>query len=286
MCGIAGAFHPKATACSDEVMAAMRDRMAHRGPDGVGHLALAGRALRARPPAPVDHRPVERRQPADGQRAPARVARRLQRRDLQPRRVRRELEALGKYTLDHRPLRHRGAAARLRGVGPRVRQALLRHVRRRHLRRARPRPAGAAPDARPRRHQAALLREDRARRVAVRLGDPRAAGAPGPVAGDGSGRLLALPHLHRDAGAADVVPGIFKLPAGYTHDDRPHRPGDARSSGGTASRTRRRTLTDGGPQRGRRGGRADAPAQAVDRAAHGVGRALRRAAVRRRRFSA
>ncbi len=36
MCGIAGAYHPTAPACPDEVLAAMRDRMPHRGPDGTG----------------------------------------------------------------------------------------------------------------------------------------------------------------------------------------------------------------------------------------------------------
>ena len=36
MCGIAGAFHPTATVCADAVLAAIRDRMPHRGPDGVG----------------------------------------------------------------------------------------------------------------------------------------------------------------------------------------------------------------------------------------------------------
>jgi asparagine synthase (glutamine-hydrolysing) len=52
MCGILGAFHPAADATSDAVLAAMRDRMAHRGPDGTGlwrsadrHCALAHRRL-------------------------------------------------------------------------------------------------------------------------------------------------------------------------------------------------------------------------------------------------
>src|SRR5260221_9940235 len=36
MCGIVGAFHPLGTASSCEEVARMRDRMAHRGPDGVG----------------------------------------------------------------------------------------------------------------------------------------------------------------------------------------------------------------------------------------------------------
>jgi len=36
MCGIVGSFHPLAAASAAHVVAAMRDRMAHRGPDGVG----------------------------------------------------------------------------------------------------------------------------------------------------------------------------------------------------------------------------------------------------------
>jgi asparagine synthase (glutamine-hydrolysing) len=36
MCGIVGSFQPSATATSPEIVARMRDRMPHRGPDGVG----------------------------------------------------------------------------------------------------------------------------------------------------------------------------------------------------------------------------------------------------------
>jgi asparagine synthase (glutamine-hydrolysing) len=36
MCGIVGSFKPGGEACSEPVLARMRDRMAHRGPDGVG----------------------------------------------------------------------------------------------------------------------------------------------------------------------------------------------------------------------------------------------------------
>lgn len=36
MCGIVGSFRPGGQACTPEVLARMRDRMAHRGPDGVG----------------------------------------------------------------------------------------------------------------------------------------------------------------------------------------------------------------------------------------------------------
>ena len=36
MCGIVGSFHPEGRTCDAEVIARMRDRMAHRGPDGCG----------------------------------------------------------------------------------------------------------------------------------------------------------------------------------------------------------------------------------------------------------
>jgi len=36
MCGIVGSFHPSARGATQDVVARMRDRMAHRGPDGCG----------------------------------------------------------------------------------------------------------------------------------------------------------------------------------------------------------------------------------------------------------
>ena len=36
MCGIVGSFHPEGRTCEADVIARMRDRMAHRGPDGCG----------------------------------------------------------------------------------------------------------------------------------------------------------------------------------------------------------------------------------------------------------
>ena len=36
MCGIVGSFKPGGEACAEDVLVRMRDRMAHRGPDGVG----------------------------------------------------------------------------------------------------------------------------------------------------------------------------------------------------------------------------------------------------------
>jgi asparagine synthase (glutamine-hydrolysing) len=52
MCGIVGSFHPGKSSCGPDVIARMRDRMAHRGPDGVGiwtstdrHCTLGHRRL-------------------------------------------------------------------------------------------------------------------------------------------------------------------------------------------------------------------------------------------------
>jgi asparagine synthase (glutamine-hydrolysing) len=36
MCGIVGSFHPEGRTCEADVIARMRDRKAHRGPDGCG----------------------------------------------------------------------------------------------------------------------------------------------------------------------------------------------------------------------------------------------------------
>ncbi|HXI31330.1 MAG TPA: asparagine synthase (glutamine-hydrolyzing) [Vicinamibacterales bacterium] len=52
MCGIVGSFHPAGECCGTDVVSRMRDRMPHRGPDGVGvwmspdhHCALGHRRL-------------------------------------------------------------------------------------------------------------------------------------------------------------------------------------------------------------------------------------------------
>ncbi len=79
--------------------------------------------------------------------------------------------------------------------------------------------------------------------------------------------------------------GIFKIPAGHrvTIDWR----GEASATQWWDCRPDARADAVGaGPQRARGGRRADAAAEAVDRPAHGVGRALRRAAVGRRRLVA
>ena len=41
MCGIVGTFKPGGEAVSDSVLAQMRDRMSHRGPDGVANWRSA-----------------------------------------------------------------------------------------------------------------------------------------------------------------------------------------------------------------------------------------------------
>jgi len=46
MCGIVGSFHPEGRTCDASVLASMRDRMAHRGPDGCGLWASRDRRCR------------------------------------------------------------------------------------------------------------------------------------------------------------------------------------------------------------------------------------------------
>src|SRR6478736_3858703 len=43
MCGIVGTFHPSGRTAGNDVVARMRDRMSHRGPDGCGLWASADR---------------------------------------------------------------------------------------------------------------------------------------------------------------------------------------------------------------------------------------------------
>ena len=109
----------------------------------------SGAPRRARPPPAVDHRPVRGGPPADVQRGRDGLDH-LQRRDLQPRALRAELEAKG-HTL---PLahRHRGDPPPLRGGGTGLRRSAGRHVRVRDLGRA---PARAVAGPRPDRRQAA-----------------------------------------------------------------------------------------------------------------------------------
>src|SRR5438128_1664559 len=46
MCGIVGSFHPEGRTASADVIVRMRDRMAHRGPNGCGLWASADRRCR------------------------------------------------------------------------------------------------------------------------------------------------------------------------------------------------------------------------------------------------
>ena len=218
----------------------MRDRMAHRGPDGCGlwgsrdrRCRLGHRRLSIIDLSDAAAQPMTNRGGHGG--ASRSTAKSTTTRDL-----RRELQALGKYDVEDRSLRHRGAAARLRGVGAGLRQAALRHVRARDLRRARSGPAGPAPDSRSRRHQADVFHPDARRRVAVRLGDSRDRRPSRHHAGNGSDRLLALPHVHRRAGAADDVPRHLQAARRPHADDRPRRRGRRAGGSGTARRIARR----------------------------------------------
>ena len=84
----------------------MTDALHHRGPDASG-VHQSG-ARRARAHAAVDHRPVDRRQPADAERGrPGRAG--VQRRDLQLPRARRGAARRGRRAAH--PFGHRGAAA-------------------------------------------------------------------------------------------------------------------------------------------------------------------------------
>ena len=65
MCGIVGSFHPISEAAAPDVVARMRDRMAHRGPDGCGlwssrdkHCVLGHRRLSIIDLSPAGHQPM------------------------------------------------------------------------------------------------------------------------------------------------------------------------------------------------------------------------------------
>ena len=119
--------------------------------------------------APVDHRSVDRRQPADAERRRPGGAG-VQRRDLQLPRARRR--AARRRRAAAHPFGHRGAAGAVPPARAVVRQQDARHVRVRDLGRA-PAPPGAG--ARSARQEAAVLPRRQARAV-VRV---RAAGAAG-----------------------------------------------------------------------------------------------------------
>ena len=284
MCGIAGSFHPEGRTCDENVMVRMRDRMAHRGPDGVGIWASPDRRCTLGSPAAVDHRPVgcggaadvEPRRHGDAD---------LQRRDLQPRRAppraaRRSastqwktdhsdtevlLHAYEEWGLDFVQRFYGMFAVGIYDARDPGRPVL-------HLIRDR---VGIKP---------LYFTRTARRRVAVRVGDPRDRRPPRHLARDGSDRLLALPHVHRRAGAADDVPRHLQAAGRPRPDDRPHAARRGAPVLGLRARIARPRCSRARHQRAGSGRRADPPAEAVDRPAHGVGRAVRRAAVGRRRF--
>ena len=213
--GVRGVWHCRILGRQRRVVRGGGDRagrgdvQSHR-PSRAGRQRRLCRGLRrsgARPPAPVDHRSLPARPPADdlgGQ--PLRHH--LQRRGLQfPRAARRA--RIARPSLSRR-LRHRGDARGLRRLGRREGgDALRRHVRDRPVG---PADAHALPHPRPHRREAALL-VPASRRAAVRL---RAQGADGAsrLAGRdrhrGGRRLRAL-QLRPDAG--DHLPQRAQAPA-------------------------------------------------------------------------
>ena len=119
MCGLAGLLRPTPDTGADRLSGlarAMGDAMVHRGPDdsGVWVDEQAGVALGA--PAPEHPRPVAAGPSADGLGRPS-LRHRLQRRDLQLRRIARGAGRAGPCV--PRPFRYRGAAGRGGGVGRR-----------------------------------------------------------------------------------------------------------------------------------------------------------------------
>ena len=122
------------------------------------------------------------------------------------------------------------------------------------------------------------------RRVAVRLRDPRDRRASRRDAGDGSDGVLALPHVHRRAGAADDVPGHLQAarrPRAHASTTAARR---RRGSTGTARPTGTPRSTERDISEPEAVAELTRLLQAVDRAPDGVGRAVRRAAVGRRRL--
>ena len=236
MCGIVGSFTPGRTGSGADIVARMRDRMAHRGPDGVGIWCARDRGctLGHRRLSIIDLSPRRRSRWST---TTARLPSPSTARSTTTRRFARELEALGKYRwrTDHSDTEMLLHAYEEWGLDC-VKRFYGMFAIAIYDAREPGRPV-AAPDPRPRRHQAALLHEDGGRRVAVRVRDPRAARASRRHAGDGSHRVLALPDVHRHARAADDVPRHLQAAGGprVTIDSR--RRGERDSSGGTAGPT-------------------------------------------------
>ena len=223
----------------------MRDRMAHRGPDGGGIWALARSPLHARTPPAVDHRSVRRRGAADGElRRHGRRSPSTARSTTTPS-CARELQALGKYEwkTDHSDTEVLLHAYEEWGVD--CVKRFYGMFARRHLRRARSRRGRSLHLIRDRVGVKPMyFTRTRRRRVAVRVRDPRARRASRRHAGDGPHGVLALPDLHRRAGAADDVPRHLQAAGRPRADDRSPRRGDRDGSTGTARPDRAATLTE------------------------------------------
>ena len=245
MCGLVGAFKPRGECTSDVLIATMRDRMVHRGPDGAG--------LWRSPDGDCSfgHRRLSIIDLSDAASQPMLNQRRhgfarLQRRDLQPCRGPPRARDPEQIHVADRSLRHRGAASCLRGMGPRLLPQVLRHVGRRHLRRPRPGQARASTSSatgsaiKPLYFTRTTIGEWLfASEIRALLAHPACIGRDGPA------RLLALSHLHRRAGAADDVSRHLQAAAGHDGDDRSHRPRDLAAllglqALGRADRSRRR----------------------------------------------
>ena len=170
-------------------------------------------------------------------------------------------------------------------MGAGLRSEVLRNVRVRDLRRARSEPARAASRARSHRHQAAVFRANGRRRMDLRFRDKGAAGASRVQRRDERRRVLALSDIHRLAGAHDVVRWRLQSAGGLLGDGRSRRSRRSAPVLGQHSAAGRVLLDQGSVVR-RGGERARAVAARGDPAAHGLGRALWRAAVRWRRIRA
>ena len=162
MCGIAGSFHPEGRVCDESVMVRMRDRMAHRGPDGCGLWGSSDHRCR------LAHRRLSIIDLSDAAAQPmindaGTVAVTFNGEIYNHADIRRELEALGKYVwrTDHSDtevLLHAYEEWGLDCVHRFYGMFALGIYDARD-----PRPPGAAPDSRPRRHQAAVLHADEPR---------------------------------------------------------------------------------------------------------------------------
>ena len=210
MCGIAGIVvaRPAARRRRRAASCAMRDVIAHRGPDDAG--PVRGRAGGARP-SPPEHRRSRRRPAAAVERGrhdldQSSTARSTTTRDLRP-----ELEAHGHVYRTRS--RHRDHRPRLRAVGRRLRRPPARHVRVRDLGRA----ARRLLLARDRLGIKPLYWTRRRRAPALRVGDQGASSRAGwsqPEANDAAIPEL-LEHALRSPASETLFQGIHKLLPGH-----------------------------------------------------------------------